>query len=159
MAYFNPNQPPDRSLLHSSVRDHGELSHVAKQAERDVIARFTERLGPTTLTSAQVEPYRYTTGDQRFRVNLAGYHADPAEADGYDADRGQWTGLAAALRLAIARVTSHRLRHYDQDEDVVSESRGERRVEYREGKVDPLWPNGWRSSLDLYSIEEVAFHI
>ena len=51
--------------------------------------------------------------------------------------------VAEALRLTIADVTSHRLRYYDEDDTLSSESRGSRSQSRAEGALDAGWPDGW----------------
>lgn len=65
MAYFNPNQPEGRSVLHASVRDHAELSSVAERAEQDILDAF--RSGEVKLEGYDPDP---EAADEELRKRL-----------------------------------------------------------------------------------------
>lgn len=117
-TFFNPSI--DAGYLHSSVREHPEAALVTERVEADVI-RWATRGSSSTRT-----------------VILDGYdETTPADSE---------SDLKMALKETIGEVVSWRLRHYDDDRNVVSESRGARSKSWAQG-VDPDWPDGWNRRL------------
>lgn len=138
MAYFfNAADEDDLALLHSTVRRHAERDTTVEEAERDVLGEFTVRTGTNT-----------------YEVALEGYvDADPATSH---------ATLKAALKRAIAKVVSYRLRGYDRNPgyqrerlDVYEYDRGSGSTRSSE-----LWPTGWDRELrKFFSETQSWFHI
>jgi len=71
----------------------------------------------------------------------------------YDAagTTGAATGEEAdALRRTVADVTAHRLRYYEDDDTLTSQSHGGRSEKRPEGALDKRWPADWRWRLDRF---------
>ena len=85
-----------------------------------------------------------------FRIDgipaLQGFDADPNVCE---------DGLQKRLRLAIASVISHRLRHYDYEEGTVTETTGDVTTR-RDAPVSKRWPRGWDASLLRYYTGSLA---
>lgn len=154
MSFFNPAKAIDHGLLHASVREHDDVSVVAAQAEDDVVREFTERgdFGGGEL-------HTETRGAYTFTVMLLGYDPDETEAQGYDTDPNSWSGFAKAMRETIADVTSHRLRYYDVDSTVTSETMGRRSETRQRGTLDVMWPRNWSWRLNPYDVRPKTFVI
>lgn len=101
----------DEHLLHASIRNHEELANVAAKAERDLISYYT---------------YSLDNGDNR-TVGLNTYEAD---ADDAGAD------FLEKMKDAIAAIINHRLRNYDQQRGILSESLGEYSVTFSAPTTD-----------------------
>ena len=138
MAYFlDVTDDDDLALVHASVRGHAELGTTVEESERDVLLKYTVRTGTNT-----------------YEVQLEGYvDSDPASSH---------ATLVAALKRAVARVTSHRLRNYDRNPlyqkerlDVYEYDRGS-----GAGSATDMWPPNWDDELRKFFGETpVWFHI
>lgn len=148
MPYFDPAILSDVNLLHSSVREHSELSNVAAQVEYDVIDHYTEEYPRLKNTS-----YKSTTYDPdapiRTVVKLHGYDKDPEKAE---------SNLKEALRRTIATVISATLKQYDNERNLQSERLGNRSYSYA-GKIPTKddWPNGWDRRLSKFDNRDVVY--
>lgn len=131
--YFDPQERSDELLLHSTVRSHDEIEPVSLAVEREVLRYYMER-DPDTET---------------LEVKLKDWDSDPANVE---------PQLAQALKETIAYVVSWRLQHYDEIQNVKSESLGEYSVEYA-GESNPYWPEGWDERLGLWDEREVAWYV
>ena len=98
-----------------------------------------------TAMEAEMDVFDQMTLDGE--VALEGYDPDPAVCE---------ESLRQRLRLAIANVISHRLRHYDYEEGTVSETTGDVTTK-REAPVSKKWPRGWDASLLRYYTGSLAY--
>ena len=101
----------DKYLLHSSVRNHAEVSNMATVKERELIRFYTYRNDAGTLT-----------------VGIKGYKAD--------ADDVTETGLVTVMKDAIAAMVSDALMEYDTPDGLTSETLGDYTYERESGKVN-----------------------
>jgi hypothetical protein len=159
-TYFDASDSHDVALLRADVQTHAELDRVATAAERDVIDVYRERY--IELVSGDqyfidANPY-VEDADKGIYIMLDGYAPDAADADGYEASgRDDWTGFAKALRLAIARVVSHRLRYIDDDPTATLTVEGSRTESRAAGSLRAEWPSRWQGSLDAYDLRDAVF--
>lgn len=156
-VWFKPEVAADLGLLPESLWTHDDLHRVAEEVENEIIAHYTKE-GEVRLRDsdgfALAELYYYVENNVEYTVQLIGYHEDPAEASGYNADRNLWTGFAKAFRQTIARVVIHRLNRMTSTPEVQSETRGDRSWTYRESwtekNKDERWPKYWNRLLKRY---------
>lgn len=164
MPYFDPDESCDLALLHSTVRSHSELSNVAARVEKEIIRKYKKWLRRERLWSIDVATDDYYTvleGNHWYGVYLTGYDPDPANADGYNADRTLWSGLCDALRDAIANVVSETLRQYSRNTGFTSESLGDysyTKSTTTEEAINVKWPQGWDAPLRIYDRRPPVFH-
>lgn len=145
-SYFDISSAADLFLIHSSVRDHCELSQMAASVEDEIISQYRERnVGGYTeypyYSSQTGTPY--TTTDGKYIIWLDGYKVDADEAD---------TRLKDAMRRTIADVISHRLKHYDDEPGIKSWTQGRRSVVYAGDGIDAHWPKSWNKRLIEFNL-------
>lgn len=136
-TFFDTTSTLDLALLHSSVRAHADLNNVVDNVEREVLLNYTTR-----------------TGENTYEVELEGYD-DDVPADSH-------ATLKEALRQAIGKIVSHRLRLYDAKSHFQSEKLGD--YSYSRGTdsgtLDVEWPVGWDVELNrLYRERDVWYHV
>lgn len=151
-TFFDATEDYDKALLHSSVRTHAEADRVAEEVEQEIIERYTLSGTPTLnerVSGVSAYLYYYAENNLWYTVALLGYNPTLSSAAGYSATRSAWTGFCKAFRRVIADVTSHRLRHYHAEADVVAESAGRESWTYGQSR-DLRWPRGWDRPLSKY---------
>lgn len=153
MTFFDPSNPSDLSLLHSSVRDHDELYDVADKVEYEVLDRYRQRDMERVSTYEAFFEYEFGRDpNDEIKVRLVGYDAEtPADSE---------AGLKEALRRTIAEVVSWVLRNYDTQSDVSSIQQGQRSITYS-GNA-PTWesfPDGWDRYLKNYDASIKSYGI
>ena len=156
MAYFDATSETDLRLLPQAMKKNPELQRIADDAEADIVAAYTD-----TMQRSTVGEYRsdiFELADGKHGVFLRGYNSDVTSATGYDADRNNWSGFAAAMRRAVAKIVEHRLRYEGDDPSIVQETRGRRTV-VRKRPVNQKYPSGWRDLLSLYDIRQPVYII
>lgn len=141
MPYFDPDEAYDRSLLAcpddvAIVKPNG----LAARVEREVLRRFTVRSSGSSVVLLSGHDEATYSVDR-----------DVTTADGFDADRAQWTGLCQDLRETIADVIGHRLTYKDHTPKLKAESLGKISKTY-DKPLDPLWPHGWDWRLKDYKL-------
>ncbi len=130
-TYFDTDVEEHRNLLPSDVRSHSELDNVIDQVENDIILFYTER------------------SDSVFYVRLYGYlDADPDDVK---------SKFETAMRITIAAVAAFRLRNYNADLGLKSESLDgysyTRHDSALSGSIPSrLWPKAWNSLLQMFDI-------
>lgn len=153
MTFFDPSNPSDLSLLHSSVRDHDELYDVADKVEYEVLDRYRQRDMERVSTYEAFFEYEFGRDpNDEIKVRLVGYDAETPE----DSE----AGLKEALRRTIAEVVSWVLRNYDTQSDVSSIQQGQRSITYS-GNA-PTWesfPDGWDRYLKNYDASIKSYGI
>ena len=143
--YFDPgSNDDDRNRLNPSIRDHPELSNVAKYAEEDLIDRFT------VVPADTVEGFFETETDTDvFVVAIYGYESDPDEAK---------AETKARIKKAVARIVEHRLRHIDEDDSIESESMVDYSMERKAG-FSTDWPDNWYTPLAKLDLREPTYSL
>lgn len=157
-VWFKPEAGADLDLIPASMWTHDDLRRVVQEVEDEIISHYTAA-GAVRLRDSDgftlAELYYYVENNVEYTVQLMGYHADPASASGYNADRTQWTGFCKAFRQTIANVVVHRLKRMTDAPEVASERRGERSWTYRESWTeknrDERWPRYWNRLLMKYA--------
>jgi len=155
MAYFDIAEAFDKALLADDVQENSRAAVEAARAEQEIVDRYTDLLSRRPLG---VDYDNVFALDDDRGVFLRGYNSDETLATGYDATRADWTGFAAAMRLAIADLVSHRIKAFDADPGVTSETRGARSIT-RKGPVNKKWPVGWSDPLRHYDVRQTVFAI
>lgn len=149
-AYFDPTNVSDLELLPSQFRSADDLGQVAADVEMEIINLYTRRahdarytllqpvaqppIGFTTVPSFVYTPRGYATDlGNGSLCYLAGYTIDSS-------DPACDPMLKTALKKAIARGIAWRLRQYDRDPTVKSESSGQGGVSrtFRDNATDDL---------------------
>ncbi len=138
-SYFQVTEKADLELLPETMREGKELSGIAVQAERDVIAQFTERFTAVSHYEGLLNTDIYLNMDLSLVIFLRGYTTDSGDAD-VDVD------MKAALKDTIAEVIKWRMRKrlvnplLDSQSDDSGKS-----VTYRSETREPFPPNwDWR---------------
>lgn len=144
-TFFDPGNPDDQNLLHSSVRDHDELYTVADKVEWEILDHFSQRDMQSIGTySAFFEYENGSDPDRKIKVRLYGYDQDTPADSRQD--------LKEALRRTIADVTSYILRNYNNAPGVQSKSQGRR--SWATNNTFPTvdeWPDGWAAKLKNFN--------
>jgi hypothetical protein len=144
-TFFDTTDINDQELLHKDVRLSEELDVMANLAENDVIEFYRQR-DMQSLSTYQ-DFFRYEAGASPLtgiKVRLVGYNE--AEPENSHPD------LKEALRRTIAEVLSYRLRNYDNQTGIMSQSQGNRSVTFTAG-TPASWrdfPHGWNLYLRNY---------
>jgi hypothetical protein len=150
-AYFDKAEAFDLTLLHLDARAHDDLARVVDEAELEIIERFT-REEPSPLAAPDDSHkgiYEVLENEVWYTTYLWGYEPAAADAAGFSATRSAWTGFAKAMRLTVARVASHRIRHYDALYGVSAETHGRESWTYA-ARRELAWPPDWDSLLRRY---------
>jgi hypothetical protein len=143
--FFDINSAADIDLLHPSVRTDAEVPNQADRIEFEIIEFYKQRDMQGLATYEDF--FRYERGadpTRELKVRLAGFdQTDPAQSE---------AGLKEALRRTIADVLSYVLRNMDAQNNVSSQSQGNRSIAYTTaGTV--TWrefPSGWNRLLRNY---------
>jgi len=149
MTFFDPSNPSDLSLIHSSVRDHEELYDVADKVEYEMIDHFRQRPDmPLYFRSG----FENLSSLNRVKVRLIGYSEDSPEDSN--------ANLKEALRRSIGYVVSYILRNYDNTVGAESIRQGQRSISYR-GQIPNVndWPSGWKKYLRNFDDREAQYSI
>lgn len=155
--YFDPTDYRDLELLPEQFRNASDLPQVSSDCETEVLSHYTRRvhdarytllqpiaqppIGFTTTPSFVYTPRGYATDlGNGSLVYLAGYTIDSA-------DPACDPMLRTQLKKAIARLVAWRLRQWDRDPTLKTESaQGQVTRSYRDDAVN-VFPPGFESIL------------
>jgi len=150
-SYFDPTDNTHLALLPAPLRAHAELFELAPVVEADVIGFYTRRvhdarytvLQPTGQPLKTVLPYSFVFTPRGYATDLG--NGEYVYLIGYTLDAADPLAdplLVAALRKEVAHVLRWRLRQWDRDPAIESESSGQamggRNVKYRAWSEEPF---------------------
>jgi hypothetical protein len=149
-TYYDYTDADDLKLLPVTMRTAEELQEVSAIAEADAIAYYTEGAPNEDYTLRTVERAATQTGDYEY-VYLVGYEEDADDAD---------TGLALALKRAIAEVIRWRLTQWKREMGIASESddRGRSKT-YTLDAHTTNFPPAWNRWLEPFDSREDAWGV